>query len=61
MLGQVVVGIGRCRVGVAIDEAGAVVDVGRSCGVPGQGGVEAGVEGVALVVIDGGVVEAGVA
>ena len=47
--------------GVAIGEAGAVVDVGGGEGVRGQGGVEAEVEGVALVVVDGGVGEAGVA
>ena len=45
----------------AVDEAGAVVDVGGGEGAPGEGGVEADVEGVALVVVDGGVVEAGVA
>ncbi len=39
-------------------KAGAVVDVGGGGGAPGQGGVEAHVEGVALVVVDGRVGEA---
>ena len=47
--------------GVAVDEAGAVVDVGGGDDASGKGGVEADVEGVALVVVDGGVGEAGVA
>ncbi len=59
--GEVGVGVGRGGVGVAVGEAGAVVDVGGGEGAPGEGGVEADVEGVALVVVDGRVVEAGVA
>ena len=60
MLGQVGVGVawvGWRTVGIetAIGEAGAVVDVGGGGGAPRKGGVEAYVEGVALVVIDGGV------
>ena len=66
VLGQVgvgVAGIGGRAVGIeaAVDEAGAVVDVGGGEGAPGEGGVEAYVEGVALIVIDGFVVEARVA
>jgi len=52
VLGQVGVGVGCSGVGVAVDEAGAVVDVGGGEGLPGESGVEAYVEGVALVVID---------
>jgi len=59
-LGKVGVGVAWVRwwaVGVeaAVGEAGAVVDVGGGGGAPGERGVEAYVEGVALVVIDGGV------
>ncbi|XWK70492.1 hypothetical protein RBB80_14590 [Tunturiibacter gelidiferens] len=60
MLGEIGVGVawvGGWAVGIeaAVGEAGAVVDVGGGGGSPGQSGVEANVEGVALVVIDGGV------
>jgi len=61
VLGKVGVGIGGGGVGVAVDEAGAVVNVGGGSKAAGERGVEAEVEGVALVVVDGGVVEAGVA
>jgi hypothetical protein len=56
------VGVGVTRIGwwavgieAAVDEAGAVVDVGGGEGAPGEGSGEADVEGVALVVIDGDV------
>jgi hypothetical protein len=53
---------GRDAWGVAaVDEAGAVVDVGGGEGAPGEGGGEAYVEGVALVVVDGDIVETRVA
>ena len=61
VLRKVIVGEGCGGVGVAVDEAGAVVDVGGGGGSPGQGGVEAYVEGVALVVVDGFIVETCVA
>ena len=60
VLRQIGVGIawvGWRAVGIeaSVGEAGAVVDVGGGGGAPGESGVEAYVEGVALVVIDGGV------
>ena len=61
VLGQVCVGVGGGGIGITVGEAGAVVDVGGGGDAPGEGGVEADVEGVALVVVDRGVVEADVA
>ncbi len=57
VLGQVGVGVTRIggrAVGIeaAVDEAGAVVDVGGGEGAPGKCCGEADVEGVALVVVD---------
>src|ERR1039458_290272 len=46
---------------IPVGEPGAVVDVGGGGEGKGEGGVEAEVEGVALIVVDGGVSEAGVA
>ena len=61
VVGEVLVWIGSGGVGVAVGEAGAVVDVGGGVGMRGERGVEADIQRVALVVVDGGVVEAGVA
>ena len=47
--------------GEAVGESGAVIHVGREPGAYGQVGGEAGVQRVALVVVDGGVGEAEVA
>jgi hypothetical protein len=66
VLGEVGVGIAWVSwrtVGIeaAVGEAGAIVEVGGGGGAEGEGGVEADVEGVALVVIDGSVVGVDVA
>ena len=58
VVGQVAIWVRRAWVGAAVGETGAVVDVGGDCGAEGKGGVEADVEGVALIVINRGIVEA---
>ena len=52
VVGQVRVRVRRGRVRIAVDEAGAVVDVGGSISLPRQRRVEADVERVALIVVD---------
>ena len=49
---QILVGVGRGWIGRAVVEARAEVDVGGGVGVRGERGVEADVEGVALVVVE---------
>ncbi len=49
---QILVGVGRGWIGRAVVEAGTEVDVGGGVGVRGERGVEADVEGVALVVVE---------
>ena len=55
MGGEIGSGVGRRRILVSVGEAGAVVDVEGAEDAIGKVGVEAYVEGVALVVVEGGV------
>ncbi len=61
VFGEIGVGVGSGGIGISVDESGAVVDVGRGGDLVGESGVESDIEGVALIVVNGLVVEAGIA
>ena len=62
MYGQIGALIGALRNALeSVGEAGTIVNVGRKPSVPREIGREAGVEGLALIVIDGDVIGAEVA